>query len=443
MNSLSIDGKPFLVNERPLHILPSLARIFNVNGAVVLQQTHWVTSIKKAKQDQWTFWEGEWWCSYSQSDWQSRVLPWVNLRTVSQVLTNLVKQGVLICAKPFAHNTVDKKNKNQVRWYRVNYEVLAQKLGENDTATMTQILHDRDEACQPSQGEPFSPFHDDANFASSAQPQNESFKPALTKGFSDSHDDANFASSSIYKKEYKNNKKSACEFSSNFEGNAKAENLDLSEPDVNQTSPVLPKNLTNGIGSNQEIPAENKFSAAPPENLPKAEAFAWWGERFEDPIFLRRKVESWAWDLKFLQNFGEWLLKDQAHWAKNGYTAQSAAQTVVRGSLYGEKAGAHRGRLATYLCKDCQSPTPATTPQPVAPSAPAAPVSEYAELIDSQVTDQFLGQWQEIQAFPTKIREAMATAIQDSYTREFQRRYGQNWAGATLPELATTLQIAA
>lgn len=105
----------FLFDERPLIVLPSLAKLVGVNGAIVLQQCHWICGIKEEHDDHRTESGGHYWCNYTYAQWRDKVLPWLSLRSTGKVLRELEERGFLFSRKP------NKKEWNHTKWYRVNY----------------------------------------------------------------------------------------------------------------------------------------------------------------------------------------------------------------------------------------------------------------------------------------------------------------------------------
>ena len=106
-----------LLNEKPLMVLPSLAKLLGINAAIAVQQIHWIIEIKHENHDDRTDHKGFTWCKYTLNQWQSK-LCWMTTDGIHKMLTKLERDDVIISCKPEA------KSKNQTKWYRVNYDGL-------------------------------------------------------------------------------------------------------------------------------------------------------------------------------------------------------------------------------------------------------------------------------------------------------------------------------
>ena len=110
----------YLIDERPLLVLPSLAKKVGINHAILLQQMHyWLRSSSHQR-------DGHAWIYNTYSDWQAQ-LPWLSESGIRKVVADLVDREYIFVAN---HN---RKKFDQTKWYRINYELL-----QGDFADVTQ-----------------------------------------------------------------------------------------------------------------------------------------------------------------------------------------------------------------------------------------------------------------------------------------------------------------
>lgn len=111
-----------LINEPPLQVLPSLARVIGLNEAIMLQQVHYWLHHARVKHD------GRMWIYKTFEEWQEQDFSFWSTRTIKRIATNLVEMGLLL-VKKLANNSFDRVNH-----YTINYEKLAE-LEINKTKT--------------------------------------------------------------------------------------------------------------------------------------------------------------------------------------------------------------------------------------------------------------------------------------------------------------------
>lgn len=100
-----------LINENPLQILPSLARLIGVNEAIVLQQIHYWLGISKH------FYDGRKWVYNSVSSWHEQFNFWSEV-TVKRTLLSLKEKGLIFC------ENYNSDPRDRTKWYSINYEKL-------------------------------------------------------------------------------------------------------------------------------------------------------------------------------------------------------------------------------------------------------------------------------------------------------------------------------
>lgn len=102
---------PFLIDEPPLTISPSLAKKVGVNHAIFLQQMHYW--LRKSKHTH----DGHKWVYNSYAEWQKQ-MPWLTVRGVRKVIGDLEKGGYIVSGN-FNRMAFDK-----TKWYRIDYKPL-------------------------------------------------------------------------------------------------------------------------------------------------------------------------------------------------------------------------------------------------------------------------------------------------------------------------------
>jgi hypothetical protein len=115
---MAISGRTkLLIQEPPLLVLPTLARHFGVNEALVLQQVHFLAQRAKAYQR-----AGYGWVFNGYRDWQ-RYFPFWSMTTIKRTCLHLERLGLLVTGRFGKHHWDQKK------WYRVNYARLVELIG--------------------------------------------------------------------------------------------------------------------------------------------------------------------------------------------------------------------------------------------------------------------------------------------------------------------------
>jgi DnaD/phage-associated family protein len=102
-----------LLDEEPLVISPSLATIVGLNESIVLQQLHyWLERSTH-------IYEGYKWVYNTYEEWRKQ-FPFWSESTIRRIITKMEKQELIISGN-FNRSKIDK-----TKWYRINYEKLAQ-----------------------------------------------------------------------------------------------------------------------------------------------------------------------------------------------------------------------------------------------------------------------------------------------------------------------------
>src|SRR5437763_71793 len=80
-----------LINEPPLQVLPTLARMIGLNEAIVLQQVHYWLNPQFNK----NFFKGCYWVRNTYERWQQQ-FPFRSERTLRRTMKNLEAGGLLV-----------------------------------------------------------------------------------------------------------------------------------------------------------------------------------------------------------------------------------------------------------------------------------------------------------------------------------------------------------
>lgn len=114
-----------LINEPPLQVLPTLAKLIGLNEAIILQQIHyWVNTPKIGKEH-----KGRRWVYNSIRAWQEDNFPFWSEATIKRAITNLKKQKLILTAN------LNTEQYDRTTWYSIDYDALDQctnPLGQND-----------------------------------------------------------------------------------------------------------------------------------------------------------------------------------------------------------------------------------------------------------------------------------------------------------------------
>ena len=103
-----------LINEPPLQVLPSLAKVIGLNEAIILQQIHYWLDPRMNKNKR----EGVHWVYNSYEQWQEQ-FSFMSKRTIQRAVLSLEKQFLLITKK------INQLHGDSTKWYTINYKNLS------------------------------------------------------------------------------------------------------------------------------------------------------------------------------------------------------------------------------------------------------------------------------------------------------------------------------
>lgn len=111
-----------LLDESPLTVQPSLAKLIGLNDAIALQQVHYW--LLKSDHEH----KGKLWVYNSYEQWKSDNFPFWSVSTIKRTFKSLIKQELI---------EIDKFNKrkyDQTTWYTINYGNLAKRIKADNGA---------------------------------------------------------------------------------------------------------------------------------------------------------------------------------------------------------------------------------------------------------------------------------------------------------------------
>ncbi|MED3717323.1 DnaD domain protein [Geobacillus thermodenitrificans] len=109
-----------LLDEKPLVILPSLAKEIGLNEAIILQQFHYWLQESNNERD------GQRWIYNTYEDWQKQ-FPFWSVTTIRRTIKKLENQGIIVS------DNLNSMKIDKTKWYRIDYERLEEIVSkEND-----------------------------------------------------------------------------------------------------------------------------------------------------------------------------------------------------------------------------------------------------------------------------------------------------------------------
>lgn len=135
--------KKYLIDEMPLIIMPTLAKVIGLNESIVLQQIHyWLNNSNHEFDDRkWIF--------NTLEEWHKQ-FPFWSLRTLQRIFDDLTEKGILI------KGNYNKMKLDRTTWYTIDYDKLTSQIdvtiqsnclngfSQNDydnNQIITQIIH--------------------------------------------------------------------------------------------------------------------------------------------------------------------------------------------------------------------------------------------------------------------------------------------------------------
>lgn len=98
-----------LINERPLIVLPSLAKLIGLNEAIVIQQLHFYLTSPKSGVEL----NGERWIYNTYAEWQAEAFPFWSVDTIKRTLLRLEEMLIVVACQPDGRES-------RRKYYRLN-----------------------------------------------------------------------------------------------------------------------------------------------------------------------------------------------------------------------------------------------------------------------------------------------------------------------------------
>lgn len=113
-------GTSLLINENPLILLPSLAKMIGLNEAIVLQQLHFYLSNPKAGVER----DGERWIYNTYEQWQEEAFPFWSTDTIKRTFLKLQEMHIVEACQPDGRES-------RRKYYRLNRGMIPKLTFEN------------------------------------------------------------------------------------------------------------------------------------------------------------------------------------------------------------------------------------------------------------------------------------------------------------------------
>lgn len=128
---------PHLLEEPPISVYPSLAVIFGVNTAIVLQQLHFLLNVTKRAKSKYNYVDDCWWVYNTYKEWQEDYFPWLSPRTIQRCFLELETAGIVKSRQSVKHKS------DRTKWYSIDYpKCIAYLTKHTQRAKMAQSNHD-------------------------------------------------------------------------------------------------------------------------------------------------------------------------------------------------------------------------------------------------------------------------------------------------------------
>ena len=112
-----MSNTPYLLDEPPISLYPSLAKFFgNANKAIVFQQLHFLLNTTRRAKNTHNFINGRWWVYNSYQQWREDSFTWLNESSIKRLFLELEKAGIVESMQS-VKNPSDRR-----KWYTINYE---------------------------------------------------------------------------------------------------------------------------------------------------------------------------------------------------------------------------------------------------------------------------------------------------------------------------------
>ena len=126
----------YLINDKPLLVLPKLASVIGLHNAILLQQVHyWLLTYEAANKVE-HFRDGCWWVYNAYCQWKRDNFPFWSVVTIGRVVRSLEKKEILVSAR-LAENPYDRR-----KWYTIDYTRLDAIMKAHDASYQSDTIEE-------------------------------------------------------------------------------------------------------------------------------------------------------------------------------------------------------------------------------------------------------------------------------------------------------------
>lgn len=143
-----------LIDEYPLMVLPTLAKLVGVNQALFIQQLHFLTNNKEINNDFSTYKDGYMWVYNSVDKWHQQYFYFWSKRTLERVIEKCEKNKYIISTDRYNQHGYD-----NTKWYRLNPDKIAElvEIGDKQFKERQKKLKDKARNIKPRQNDGTTP----------------------------------------------------------------------------------------------------------------------------------------------------------------------------------------------------------------------------------------------------------------------------------------------
>lgn len=104
-----------LIEEPPILVYPTLAKLLGVNKAIMLQQLHFLLGITEKAKSKYNFVDERWWVYNTYEQWRNDHFPWLSEITIRTLFNQLEEAGIVVSQQSV------KNPSDRTKWYSINY----------------------------------------------------------------------------------------------------------------------------------------------------------------------------------------------------------------------------------------------------------------------------------------------------------------------------------
>lgn len=113
-----------LLDEAPISLYPTLAKLLGINRAVMFQQLHFLLNTTKAAKNKYNYIDGRWWVYNSYAEWQRDYFCWLSSSAIKRLFLEMEKDGIVL-SRQGVKNPTDRR-----KWYTIDYEAWEKFIGK-------------------------------------------------------------------------------------------------------------------------------------------------------------------------------------------------------------------------------------------------------------------------------------------------------------------------